>query len=531
MSDRATPIIVGIGEFKNPSKQCKDAIEPRSMMLKAINKAIKDVKLFSTVEEKLRADIDSIDVVETWSWSYPDLPGLLANDLKATVKHKAEYRSGGNAPTLALDEAARRIANKECQVAIVTGGEAIASREACEKIGQIPPAGSTQVDSTAPAISPKTMVYPPGLSEAHKIGRPTQIYPMYEIALAAHRNQTMEANNEESAQLYAEFAKVSARNATAWSHGKEPWTSKEIGTVTQRNRLIALPYPLLMNGLNSVNLSAAVVLTSTEYAENLGIAKQKWIYMLGGAGTSDASLLWDRPNFYESPCISATLDAVMQVSRTNAKEIDLFDIYSCFPIVPKLAAIHLGLPIHGGPKPLSLIGSMTSFGGAGNNFSMHGVAEMVRVLRRRKRGTRGLVLGNGGNVTYQHALVLSANPPAMGQEYPRENPLPKLLDVRGPAIDSRPEGKATIETYTVEFSRGGEPETAIIIGLLEKTGHRFVANHADRATLNTLSSKVDNHVGNRGYVKPDQSHPGRNVFALEQNDRTGMQKALAQPKL
>lgn len=73
---------------------------------------------------------------------------------------------------------------------------------------------------------------------------------------------------------------------------------------------------------------------------------------------------------------------------------------------------------------------------------------MVRVLRRRKRGTRGLVLGNGGNVTYQHALVLSANPPAMGQEYPRENPLPKLLDVRGPAIDSRPEGKATIEVET-----------------------------------------------------------------------------------
>lgn len=40
------------------------------------------------------------------------------------------------------------------------------------------------------------------------------------------------------------------------------------------------------------------------------------------------NIVWDRPNFYESPCISATLDAVMQVSRTNAKEIDLFDIYS-----------------------------------------------------------------------------------------------------------------------------------------------------------------------------------------------------------
>jgi acetyl-CoA acetyltransferase len=128
MPGTATPIIVGVGEFKNASKEWKDAIEPKSMMLRAIKKAFKDVKLFSSIEDKLRADVDSIDVVETWSWSYSDLPRLLANELKAPVKHTAEYRSGGNAPTKALDEAARRIANRECQVAIVVGGESIASR-------------------------------------------------------------------------------------------------------------------------------------------------------------------------------------------------------------------------------------------------------------------------------------------------------------------------------------------------------------------------------------------------------------------
>jgi hypothetical protein len=39
-------------------------------------------------------------------------------------------------------------------------------------------------------------------------------------------------------------------------------------------------------------------------------------------------IVWDRPNFHESACISATLDAALQVSNTKAQDIDLFDIYS-----------------------------------------------------------------------------------------------------------------------------------------------------------------------------------------------------------
>lgn len=49
---------------------------------------------------------------------------------------------------------------------------------------------------------------------------------------------------------------------------------------------------------------------------------------------------------------------------------------SCFPIVPKLAAHHLKLPITGGRKSLTLLGGLTSFGGAGNNYSMH-VSQLV----------------------------------------------------------------------------------------------------------------------------------------------------------
>lgn len=45
--------------------------------------------------------------------------------------------------------------------------------------------------------------------------------------------------------------------------------------------------PLLMNAFNVVNLSAACILTSTEYAQELGIPQDKWVYVLGGAGTHE----------------------------------------------------------------------------------------------------------------------------------------------------------------------------------------------------------------------------------------------------
>jgi len=42
-----------------------------------------------------------------------------------------------------------------------------------------------------------------------------------------------------------------------------------------------------MNAFNTVNQAACCILTSTDFAKELGISKYKWIYPLGGAGASD----------------------------------------------------------------------------------------------------------------------------------------------------------------------------------------------------------------------------------------------------
>jgi hypothetical protein len=105
------------------------------------------------------------------------------------------------------------------------------------------------------------------------------------------------------------------------------------------------------------------------------------------------------------------------------------------------------------PKPITLLGGLTSFGGAGNNYSMHALTEIVRELRKGKgKSKHGLVLANGGVVTHQHVVCVSTRPRKDGSPYPENNPLPHIItDVPVPAVDARAEGEAVIEVNKIHF--------------------------------------------------------------------------------
>ena len=444
-SQRKTPVIIGVGDVVNRSKKVEDAIEPLQLMIQAIEKAIQDTGLAAAAIADLQHSIDSVSVVKTWTWP-ADYPSLISKKLAFKPLH-AEYSDhGGNQPAKLVDEAARRISLGENKVAIVTGAEALASLTACAAAKKMPPPNWTQPSEDVQSVfSPTTRELQQNYGAKHSCGNPIQLYPFYENAFRAHRGQSIKDNHIESARLYADFAKVAEQNENAWSYPAPAETETSIATIGKRNRMICHPYPLLMNAFNTVNCSAACIMTSADHARELGIASEKWIYPLGGAGTSDSHDYWLRPEYWWSPCISRSLDAALDVSSVDKEDIDLYDIYSCFPIVPKLAAHHLDLPIIGGEKSLTLLGGLTSFGGAGNNYSMHAITEMVRQLRAGK-GKTGLVLANGGWVTYQHVLLMSRSPRHDGLPYPDEDPLPKsVTDVQVPHIVEQANGEAIIE--------------------------------------------------------------------------------------
>lgn len=70
---------------------------------------------------------------------------------------------------------------------------------------------------------------------------------------------------------------------------------------------------------------------------------------------------------------------------------------------------------------------------------------MTRKLRA-SNGTHGLVLANGGVLTYQHVICLSSRPRADGRPYPARNALPSMLESDTiPETDETAEGEAVVE--------------------------------------------------------------------------------------
>jgi hypothetical protein len=182
-----------------------------------------------------------------------------------------------------------------------------------------------------------------------------------------------------------------------------------------------------------------------------------------------------------------------------------------------MAASHLGLPFESRSRPLTLLGGLTSFGGAGNNYSMHAITEMTRELRERD-AKHGLILANGGNMTYQHVLCLSSEPRKDGKGYPQANPLPDVItDVPVPEVVEHAEGEAVVETYTVAFERDGSPGAGFVVGRT-KDGKRFVANHADEETLQQLASTTREPVGRTGWVTKEEGGD-RNLFSFEKRGK------------
>ncbi len=76
---------------------------------------------------------------------------------------------------------------------------------------------------------------------------------------------------------------------------------------------------------------------------------------------------------------------------------------------------------------------------------------LVRELRKGDQ-QNGLILANGGVLTYQHAICLSRRPRRNGSLYPDQNPLPRYVaDLPIPVIAARAEGGATIEVTASFF--------------------------------------------------------------------------------
>src|SRR5215472_9939685 len=144
MPEPKTPILIGGGQFtQRTAREGKiaESLSPIAMMEKAARGALADAgqaaALISAVDtvSVVRFTMDSSDVGRAQPRQFRNPALSLAKRLGATPRRTIYTAVGGNTPQWLVNRTAEEIANGECEVALLSGAEYLASALGAMKQG------------------------------------------------------------------------------------------------------------------------------------------------------------------------------------------------------------------------------------------------------------------------------------------------------------------------------------------------------------------------------------------------------------
>ncbi len=508
MDTARIPVLVGCGQVSRHDPDPATASAPIDLIAEAGRAAAVDTGAGDAMLQAL----DTIVVIRSFadtSWrfacpfgSYANPPKSLAARLGAAAAKRQIYTwPGGNMPQWCLNRLSEMVTRGELGAALIAGGEALATQKAAQRAG-------LQLDwSEDPGGEPEMWgVSTRGWNEVedrHRMAGAIYAYPLIETAIRGARGEDLETHQAAMGRLFARFAAVAAANPLA--DRRDGFDAATIATPGPGNPYIVSPYTRLMNANAFIDQSAALILTSVAVADRLGVPQDRRVYLHGCADAYDSWYLSDRRAFHRSPAMGVVAREAMAMAGTQMADMAALDLYSCFPSAVEIACAEMGIDPDD-PRGLTVTGGLPYFGGPGNNYVTHSIAEMMNRVRA-KPGTKGLVTANGNYITKHSAGIYSTALP--DKPFTPKDPKSYQAEVdavTGPEIAEAPEGPAEIETYAVVHDRKG-PSFAILYARLPD-GRRFIANTPEDPAL--LADMVA-----RDYLRAPgraSSAEGRNTF-------------------
>ena len=464
-----TPIVIGVGEASERIDAADyAALSPADLAGRAAAAALADAGA-----EGLAAHIDVLAAVRQFEVSTPNavapfgradnFPRAVARRIGADPARAILEPVGGQGPQHLVNEFAHAIAAGEVGMALFCGSESISTvrhlasrgetRDWAEEIGgQLEDRGLG--DRLVDAVLPR-----------HGVRTPINLYALFENARRARLGLSRDAYRQAMGELFAPFTMVAAGNPHAMS--RDVRSANDLATVTASNRLTSDPFPRRMVARDQANQGAAVLITSVGRARELRVPEDRWVYLHGGADVRER-LPMERQDLSTGPAAVMAARRALEVAGVKVEAIDLFDLYSCFPIAVSNLLDGLGIAPDD-PRPFTVTGGLPYFGGAGNNYSMHAIASMVRALRARP-GALGLVSANGGFLTKTSVGVYSTTP-AVWRGF-NSVALQTEIDGWAAPVVAPGEGNGVVETFTIDYA--GKAPVGVVVGRLDG-GTRFVA--------------------------------------------------------
>lgn len=503
-----TPIIIGVGEASERiDAPDYEGVSPAELAGRAARAACED----ALAVDKIAPAIDLIATIRQFEVSGPtakppfggsdNFPRSVAKRIGADPKRAILEVTGGQGPQHLVNEFAQAIAAGEVEMALFAGSEAISTVRHLQGKGEsrdwAESPGGPEAENRGFGVD--------GLVTApiyqHGLRIPITVYAACENARRARKGMDRASYAREMGELFAPFTKVAHTNPHAMS--QEVYSAEELATVTAKNRLVADPFPRRMVARDQANQGAAVILTSVAKARELGVPEEKWVYLHGGADAKERTVA-ERQDLSKSPAAVRAVEEALKRAGKSFEDLGVLDLYSCFPIAVFNITDAFGVRADD-PRGLTVTGGLPFFGGAGNNYSMHAIASMIRALRA-KPGAYGLVGANGGFLS-KYSVGVYSTAPSEWKGFDSKALQAEIDAWPAPPINED-ETSGTIETYTIDY--GGPQPRGIAIG---KTpgGKRFVAM-ADGETLEPITQAMIDHDPLGGQVTFKIDEKGRSIL-------------------
>ena len=471
--DPRQPVLVGIGTCMQREDVLARSKEPMDLMLEAVRRAGMDAGGAHTL-----SGVQSI-AVPKGRWRYRNPAGEIARNMGAEAATTVLASVGVLQQSL-MGDACNRIAKGEIDSALIVGADA-GHRIACaKKMGER--AGERQQDDASDVtLEPEEELMHP--AELHAgLRMPVALYAILESAWRAKNGITVDAHRAQLGTLYQRFSEVAAGNPEAWR--RKPLSSQEISEPTERNPMQAFPYTRLHCATWNVDQAAALLICSVNKAKSLGIDESQWVYASASSESNHMVPVSARADL--ATCVGARLagHAALAAAGVAASQLDLVELYSCFPIAVEAYAQELGIAL---TRDLTVTGGMPFAGGPFNNYVLQATCRMAALLRQRRGPTRriGLVSSVSGLLTKQGFGVWASQPGNSGFAF--DDVSADTARQQGTKeVTSSFQGRAAIAGYTVLYDKGQAPRALVLADT--DTGCRALAWSSDPALVSRMEA-------------------------------------------
>ena len=487
-ADPRAVCIIGVGQRTwrpdDPDLVDGAAPEPLAMWEQVLRAAADDAGATGGAAAVL-GRIDDRRVIYSQTWPYDDPAGRLAERLGLGGGEGTYTGIGGTRPLQELSSLAARIADGEIGAGCVVSAEALATVRRIKKAGEKP-----AFSFRDPERKPFPLEAPFLDTEiSHEVFQAWLTFATWDVGRRAARGDAPEAYRAAIGDTMAPLTEVAAANPHAWFPVAR--SAGELVTATADNRMVGYPYTKLVVSVMDVDMAAAVVVASTQVADELGVPDERRVHLRGWCYGTDPTYLAEHESFAAVPGMAVTTTEALRVAGVGIDDVAHLDLYSCFPSSLHHAADALGIdPVDG--RCLTVTGGLPYFGGPGSGYGTHAVATMVDVLRA-DPGSLGLTTGVGMHMTKHAAALWSTAPPVGALPAPDQAAVQAVLDARPRrTIVPAATGPATVATYSVVHGRDGAPEWALVVADLP-SGERCYARAVGAELLAAL--EADEWVG------------------------------------